>query len=239
MSGMEFDSDKGKSLLENSTYGLSALKVLIDAVENKLDHSSHGLAALKLLIDAVENKLDSPVFGLTQLDAEIDAIEDKLDDASFGLNALRLLILAVEAKLDAPRWHYLDHNTDVVDESPPILNNWYEVFHDEDVRLIFCTVYQTNDETAAKDIEVRWTIDGNEYFRAFSLADSTTEFLYRQADPGVAGVSGLWHQVGWTTAAFHSDKRGQHFKVEVRITSVLGTNQRLRCYCVRETLEIT
>ena len=132
-----------------------------------------------------------------------------------------------------------DHDSDVVDESPPIQNEWYPVFEAEDVRLIWCVVHQSNTEVAAKDIEVRWTIDGTPYLVAFSLADSTFEYIYRHYQPSAGGVQGLWHVESDHTAGYFTDKRGQSFKVEVRITSPLGTAQRLRCYCVRETLEQT
>jgi len=44
--------------LDNGTYGLVALKALIDALELKLDDGTSGLDALKALIDALEAKLD-------------------------------------------------------------------------------------------------------------------------------------------------------------------------------------
>ena len=135
--------------------------------------------------------------------------------------------------------HYLDHDTDVVDESPPDQNTWYEVFHAQDVRLLWCWIRQKNDEAAAKDVEVRWTIDGNVYFASVSLADDTDSYVYRSWTPSAAGTSGLVVDTANRNAAWFVDKRGQDFKVEIRMTSLPGTNQRLRCYCVRETLEVT
>lgn len=132
-----------------------------------------------------------------------------------------------------------DHDTDVVDESPPVQNTWYEVFHAEDVRLNWCTIYQESDDVVAKDIEVRWTIDGNVYFVAESLADSSYFYVWREYMPSAGGTAGLTAAVGIRTACYFTDKRGLNFKVEVRMTSVPGINQSLRCYCVRETLEVT
>ena len=86
--------------LDNGSYGLAALVTLIDAIEIKLDDGTTGLAALKALIDALEGKLDDGAYGLAALKALIDAIESKLDDGTSGLNALKALIDAVEAKLD-------------------------------------------------------------------------------------------------------------------------------------------
>lgn len=132
-----------------------------------------------------------------------------------------------------------DHDTDQVLETPPIQNTWYEVFHAEDVRLLFNTMYQTNDEAAAKDIEVRWTIDGNVYFVTTNLANGTLNYIHRRYPPSAGGTSGLGVTAAIFNAAYYIDKRGLDFKVEVRMTSVPGTNQTMRCSCVRETLEVT
>ncbi|TSA55477.1 MAG: hypothetical protein D4R38_00455 [Dehalococcoidia bacterium] len=109
------------NLLAHGTYGLSALKTLIDAIGSDLDNGSHGLAALQTLIAAVETKLDDGTnglaairalldvlgaelsngsYGLAALKALIDAIEVKLDDGTSGLDALKALLDAIEAKLD-------------------------------------------------------------------------------------------------------------------------------------------
>jgi hypothetical protein len=134
---------------------------------------------------------------------------------------------------------YLDHDTDVVSEAPPILNQWYTVFDDEDVRLLGCFIKQSNDEVAAKDIEVRWTCDGNVYFVSADTANSVEYEVYRTKIPSWAGIDGLNSVPAAVVPFVTRDKRAQSFKVEVRIVSVLGTNQTLECYCVRETLEPT
>lgn len=132
-----------------------------------------------------------------------------------------------------------DHDADVVDETPPAQNTWYEVFDAEDVRLIWCCVLQNNDETAAKDIEVRWTIDGNVYLGTASVANNTFNWAYRNQYASSGGTTGLNLGAAEFNASKYTDKRGLTFKVEVRITSLPGTNQRLRAWCVRETLEVT
>lgn len=132
---------------------------------------------------------------------------------------------------------YKDHDTDQVSESPPIQNTWYEVFHADKVRLIWCTILQSNTETDAKDIEIRWTINGNVYLLDKSVANVTTLFVYRTEVPSTGGTAGLTSASTRANAGFNVDKRGLDFKVEVRMTSVPGTAQLLRCRCVRETLE--
>lgn len=86
--------------LDNATWGLAALKALIDMLEAKLDDPTSGLANLKTLIDDLEDKLDNGTYGLAALKALIDALEAKLDDGTSGLGALKTLLDAIEAKLD-------------------------------------------------------------------------------------------------------------------------------------------
>jgi len=86
--------------LDNASWGLAALKALIDAIEAKLDDPTSGLANLKSLIDDLEDKLDNGMYGLSALKALIDALEAKLDDGTSGLDALKALLDAIEDKLD-------------------------------------------------------------------------------------------------------------------------------------------
>ena len=137
------------------------------------------------------------------------------------------------------KYAYLDHDTDVVEEIPPIRNQWYTVFDAEDVRLLWCNIYQYNDESAAKDIDLRWTVDGTVYFGQMTTPDSVEYGVFRSSDPSLGGTRGLTVYPGLMNAGYHVDKRGHSFKVEVRMTTVPGTNQWLSCYCVRETLEQT
>jgi len=126
------------NLLAHGTYGLSALKALIDAIDDDLGNSSYGLAALETLVTAVEAKLDdgttglaairailaalgteltNGTYGLAALKALIDAVEAKLDDGTSGLDALKTLLDAIEAKLDN-----LAGETPV---SGSVTGNWY------------------------------------------------------------------------------------------------------------------
>jgi len=88
------------NLLAHGTHGLSALKALIDALDDELGSGSYGLAALETLIDAIETKLDDGTTGLVALKALIDVLEAELSNEIYGLAALKILIDAIEAKLD-------------------------------------------------------------------------------------------------------------------------------------------
>jgi len=132
-----------------------------------------------------------------------------------------------------------DRDTDFLSVSPPVLNQWYTVFDSHDVRLLWCAIFQSNTEVAAKHIEVRWTIDGNVYFVDDNLGSGAYDYIFRSFAPSAGGTDGLWFNTTYVNAARYVDKRGINFKVEVRITSALGTNQVLRCWCVRENLNLT
>lgn len=137
------------------------------------------------------------------------------------------------------KFMWRDHDTDQVSLAPPVQNQWYEVFHGYDVQLLRCRILQVNGEAVAKIIEVRWTIDGNVYFTSDSINNNIENFVYRANAPSTGGTDGIDVTTSFVAAARNTNKCGQDFKVEVRITSALGTNQTLLCQCVRETLELT
>jgi len=88
------------NLLAHGTYGLPALKALIDAVAVGLADGSYGLAALGSLVNDIENKLDDGTTGLAALKSLIDALGGELGNGTYGLAALKALIDAIEVKLD-------------------------------------------------------------------------------------------------------------------------------------------
>lgn len=139
----------------------------------------------------------------------------------------------------AVKYHYKDHDSDGVYTAPPVQNQWYTLFDSEDVRLLWALMYQTNGDTANKNIEMRWTIDGQVYMILQDAVNSSMYFVYRTPFGSGGGTGGLGTTLAWITPAWTADKRGMRFKVEVRITSALGTNQLLAALTVRETLEQT
>jgi len=143
------------------------------------------------------------------------------------------------AEVFGAKFHYDDHDTDLVNEAPPVQNTWYEVFHAYDVRHLYCVIRQVNDEAAAKTVEVRWTIDGNVYLANPALASNQINWVFRNYLPSSGGTGGLANSTAERMAAFYQSKRGKDYKVEIRITAALGTNQTLTCWCVRETEDLT
>jgi hypothetical protein len=137
------------------------------------------------------------------------------------------------------KYAYLDHDTVWLSQEPPVQNQWYTVFIDFDVRLLGCFVEQENSEMSNEDIEVRWTCDGNVYQNSVN-ADYGHEYeFYRNKWASSNGTEGLGHIDGIDPEFTTRDKRAQSFEVQVRLTSAGGTNQKLRCWCVYETLEVT
>ena len=137
------------------------------------------------------------------------------------------------------KYHYEDHNPDYITQVPPVQNTWYEVFDAEDVRLLLCRVKQTNTDAANKDVEVRWTINGNSYLVSLNVPTGETWSVWKNHYLDPAGLAGAEMTASPLNACIYVDKRGHDFKVEVRMTSPPGTAQTMGCWCVRETLEET
>lgn len=137
------------------------------------------------------------------------------------------------------KYAYGDHDTAIVYAAPPTQNNWETLFDEEDVRLIWCVVCATDLLAAGSDIEVRWTIDGTEYFVDFTADSGTVYFIYRDFVPSGGGTAGLTKTDSEYNAAKYVDKRGQSFKVEVRKTSAVLPTDILEAWAVFETLEVT
>jgi hypothetical protein len=132
-----------------------------------------------------------------------------------------------------------DHDTAELNAAPPAFNTWITVFHDYDVRLLWCRVKQSNTETNVKNIHIRWTVDGHVYYDNIPLANNTWAWIYRNESPSTGGTDGLADNSGQYNATKWMDKCGQDFLVEVLIATALGTAQTLVCDCVYETLEAT
>jgi len=135
------------------------------------------------------------------------------------------------------RTAWMDHDGVMLAQDDPVQNQWYPVIHDYNVRLIWCVVMQSNDEAAAKHLEITWTIDGNVYFFTDDFVSGTMYYIYKDRLPSVGGTSGLQWSTTILNAAHYVDKRGLDFAIDARIIDVGGTNQLLGAFAVYETLE--
>ena len=137
------------------------------------------------------------------------------------------------------KFMYKDHEAAQRICFPPTSMVNYEVFHAEDVRLIWCTVMQSNDENASKVLVITWTIDGNTYTTSFDALSGTTYYIYRHPDVETSGSALQTVPTTLTNAAYYVDKRGQDFKVEVMFADAVGTMQMVICTCAYQTLDVT
>lgn len=112
-----------------------------------------------------------------------------------------------------------------VSESPPVQNTWYTLFDEEDVILYLWFLVQRNDDTAAKNVEIRATIDGIPLLGTTNAAENQDYWLVED--------DSLRNQLDIETSVkmfeWYSPVHGQAVKLEVRITDAPGTNQLLLC----------
>lgn len=131
----------------------------------------------------------------------------------------------------------------VLDQVPPVQNTWYTLLETvEDVWLAFVRVLQANDEVAVKNINMRWTADGRTLTRQagdLGQANNTTNWWSLQSNT-LDDISG---STTITPAGTAIDGGGPFFglsvKLEVRLTSVVGTNQTLRARAIYYLEEAT
>lgn len=122
---------------------------------------------------------------------------------------------------------------------PPVLNteNDFLEIIDTDAQVIHMGILQLNDEAAAKDIQIKATIDGVDYDTTVGIAHNTinvilltfvpisydTDFIIT-ATPSVTGKEKF---VGDLDAAFVSN-----FKITLTLKTAAGTNQKLYYFAV-------
>lgn len=111
-----------------------------------------------------------------------------------------------------------------INQAPPVQNTWYTVLDTKvDVRLIWLVLRQDNDETDNKNLEIRVTMDGVALIGTIDAVNLTYYQAYLNLSADTLIVSGTKFNSG-----YYVDIRGRSVKVEIRITSVVGTNQVLR-----------
>ena len=137
------------------------------------------------------------------------------------------------------KYAYQHHEPGTVDMFPPVQNVWYTCLDADDCRFLWCYISQDNTGAVAKNMQVRWTIDGFVYYTAWLLASATATWIYRNWLPSAGGTQGLSLTTTRYNAAYELDKRGHSIKVEVRMTDAPGVAQRLFMRCEAETLEVT
>jgi len=108
----------------------------------------------------------------------------------------------------------------VLTQAPPISGTWYIILDTVlKARLYWIWIRQNNDDTTARDIEVRITIDGEVFVGAVALANNTPNYAYMEGLPNGVDFGAALFMVCRYDAA-----EGKSCMVEMRTTSVVGTN---------------
>lgn len=117
------------------------------------------------------------------------------------------------------------------DRIPPVQNTWYTVLNvaSGGCKPQWIRLFQTNDEAAAKNLDVEITVDG--VLMVNSVAAAAKGFYY------VYPV--YWNQilVSAVGVATPFNLEGHAVRVRYRITSALGTNEEIQCTVDYETWE--
>jgi len=146
---------ENKALLQNATYGLSALKAILDAIEGS--GFATGTDSLKILSDVLD-AIEGSGFSTTT---------DSLKILSDVLDLIRTE-LTFEHQADA-----------TLTQANPVQNQWYTIL---DTTLKACLYFiAAHIATTSETIEVRLTIDGNVITRATALTADTWYALYLNA----------------------------------------------------------
>lgn len=113
----------------------------------------------------------------------------------------------------------------LLDQQPPVQNTWYTILNTtEDAEIYYVIVRQNNGDVAAKDLEIRVTADGVVRTSAFAgCGNDAFKYVYTISWAGDFTVDDFHKNFGG-----YSSIKAQSIKIEVRITSALGANQRLR-----------
>ena len=134
-----------------------------------------------------------------------------------------------------PKYHYRYQPIARLDQDPPVQNTWYTVLDaNGGLKIRMVLARQNNDDTVAKSIEFRMTIDGVSV-DATVTAQLEGSWYFWTIGPGVERVIG-----GTTIRMIHEYEVVECLDalIEMRMTSAPGTNQKLDGRVQYETLEI-
>ena len=200
--------------LDNATWGLAALKALIDDLEAKLDDGSHGLAALKTLIDDLETKLDDPLSGLAQLAWLVNSILTEV-------HSIDGEVVAIEAKLD--NWNFTPARQPdaVLNQNAPVSGQKYTVLDTTVNAVIHGIIVKVTWTVQPTPLEVFVTIDGQN-IRHFEVNPISAQNYFAVPSPTQDEThQGLNTSFGATEMDIY---KGRSIKIEVAITGGTVSN---------------
>lgn len=85
--------------LADPTYGLSAIRVIVQANNDELTDPSYGLSATKTVVNNTFTAIQNPTTGLVPAEAQRQAIIDALTDGTYGLDAIRIIVQSNQDEL--------------------------------------------------------------------------------------------------------------------------------------------
>ena len=117
----------------------------------------------------------------------------------------------------------------------PTENTWYTILNTTtNVLLEWVRVHQANDQTAAKSLAVRFTIDGQTYVSSYTSCAHDTRYWCMLGANGV-----VYLKTADVNPAFYMGLRGKSVKVEVQFADTPGTNQVLVGFATYARLKAT
>lgn len=146
--------------------------------------------------------------------------------------------MAYMAQKGDKKYAWMYHIDAEDDQDPPVINTWYPILEDEDVRISYIWIRQVNDETNAKNLEVRLTLDGVVAVVAWAANDATDYYIMKGPDNAWDANAGIM-QIMTSNADQSEPLFALSAKIEQRITAALGTNQEIRGNVRYTTLEET
>lgn len=121
-------------------------------------------------------------------------------------------------------------------QEPPVQNTWYTILDTtKDIYIYTVFVTQINDELAAKDVEVRATINSVTASGSLSQANNSTMcWRFASGSDTLTAVAGA--------GSFQTNNSPLHClsaKIEMRTTSTTGSTPKLRGGCQYSVLDVT
>ena len=112
-------------------------------------------------------------------------------------------------------------------KAPPVQNTWYTILDTTyNVELISLSTLQTNDESAAKNIDTEFTLEGTDYgTTAQSHNHNATYYHYLDTNTDAVVIG-----TGGENFGLHASFTAETAKLRVKMTSAAGTNQTLKYY---------
>jgi len=121
-----------------------------------------------------------------------------------------------------------------VNETPPTSGVYYTLLDTTiDARVLLVAIRHKSDEAGAKDITIKFTIDGQTIEQALTgIADDTWKYIYKAVASDTFWDSATYYNLGGRCAY-----EAHSIKIEVKLTTAVGTNQELEAVCHYSTRE--